>query len=128
MVQAADIDVSMFEYDAAEYQQGGDDDSHNGVWAGVDDELLWLPFSEEEPSLSPEQLSRMDALADQFEIQRLLDMGLALSSSTSSQVAKQVVRLAMLDMVGPCVKWLPQMSPSPCQVVKVHTPFGVASF
>ena len=76
MVQAADIDVSMFEYDAAEYQQGGDDDSHNGVWAGVDDELLWLPFSEEEPSLSPEQLSRMDALADQFEIQRLLDMGL----------------------------------------------------
>ena len=75
LVQAADIDVSMFEYEAAEYQQGGDDESHADVVADLDDSMLWLPFTEEEPSLDYEQLSRMDALADQFEIQRLLGMG-----------------------------------------------------
>lgn len=72
VVQTTDIDVNMFEYDAAEHQQGGDDDSHNDVLSGVDDELLWLRFSEEEPSLSHEHPAQMDALVDQFEIQRLL--------------------------------------------------------
>ena len=94
MVQAADIDVSMFEYDAAEYQQGGDDDSHNGVWAGVDDELLWLPFSEEEPSLSPEQLSRMDALADQFEIQTTSGHGIGETEYHEQKLQRRRIMLS----------------------------------
>ena len=77
VLKSTDIDVSMFEHDAFEHQQGGDDDdnSHYDVGESVDDEMLWLPYSEEEPSLNDDQLSRMDALADQFEVQRLLTMG-----------------------------------------------------
>ena len=52
--------------------------------ADMDDSMLWLPFSEEEPSLDPDQLSRMDALADQFEVQRLLEMGV-LERSTGTE-------------------------------------------
>ena len=50
--------------------------------ADVDDSMLWLPFSEEEPS--SEQLSQIDALADQFEIRRLLEMGV-LEKSTGAE-------------------------------------------
>ena len=84
MMQSTDIDVSMFEHEVLEHQAGGDDDSHNYAFEGVDDEMLWLPYSEEEPSLSQELLSQMDALADQFEVQRLLKMGV-LERATGSK-------------------------------------------
>ena len=71
-----EIDVSMFERDDVGYQQGGDDDSlHFETPAGLDDSILWLPFTEEEPELSHDVLAEMDALADKFEVDRLLTMG-----------------------------------------------------
>ena len=65
LLKSTDIDVSMFEHDMLEHQQGGDDgdNSHHSVGENVDDEMLWLPYSEEEPSLDVEQLSQMDRLA-----------------------------------------------------------------
>ncbi len=58
-----ELDVSMFERDTTEYQAGGDDyGSHSDTLNEFDDELLRLPFSEEEPVLDAELLSNMDAL------------------------------------------------------------------
>ena len=71
-----EIDVSMFERDDVGYQQGGDDDNlHFETPTGLDDSILWLPFTEEEPVLSQDVLAEMDALADRFEVDRLLTMG-----------------------------------------------------
>ena len=41
----------------------------------MDDSELWQPFSELEPELEQSQLARIDELADQIEINRLLEMG-----------------------------------------------------
>ena len=64
-----EIDVSTFQRDAVGYQQGEDDD---GLFfekpSGLDDNTLWLPFTEEEPVLSQDLLAEMDSLADQFEV------------------------------------------------------------
>ena len=37
------------------------------------DDLLWLPLTEEEPDVEFSLLAQMDALADQFEVKRLLE-------------------------------------------------------
>ena len=50
----------------------------------VDDSILWLPLTEEEPVLDPDVLAMMDSLADKFEVDRLLTMGV-LEKSTGTE-------------------------------------------
>ena len=55
-----ELDVSMFERDTTEYQTGGDEDGPHSVTLNeFNDELLSLPFSEEEPVLEAELLSNI---------------------------------------------------------------------
>ena len=83
-----ELDVSMFERDTTEYQTGGDDDCpHSDTLNEFDDDLLWLPLSEEEPLLDAELLSNMDALADRFEIQRLLELGVLIRSTGNEDMS-----------------------------------------
>ena len=85
VIRDSEIDVSMFERDDVDYQQGGDEDNlHFETPSGLDDSILWLPFTEEEPVLSSDLLAEMDALADRFEVDRLLTMGV-LERSTGTE-------------------------------------------
>ena len=77
VVQSCDLDVSMFEYEI-----GGDDNDLYVVTTGeLADDLLWLPLTEEEPDVELSLLAQMDALADQFEVKRLLEMGVRIQST-----------------------------------------------
>ena len=77
VVQSCDLDVSMFEYEL-----GGDDNDLYVVTTGeLADDLLWLPLTEEEPDVEFSLLAQMDALADQFEVKRLLEMGVLIQST-----------------------------------------------
>ena len=77
VVQSCDLDVSMFEYEI-----GGDDNDLYVVTTGeLADDLLWLPLTEEEPDVEFSLLAQMDALADQFEVKRLLEMGVLIQST-----------------------------------------------
>ena len=77
-----DFDVSMFQDNMLEYQQGRDEDdgSYNPASCEIDDNLLWLPRTGEKPVVNQELLSQ-DSLADQFEIKRFLDMGVLIQST-----------------------------------------------
>ena len=77
VVQSCDLDVSMFEYEI-----GGDDNDLYVVTTGeLADDLLWHPLTEEEPDVEFSLLAQMDALADQFEVKRLLEMGVLIQST-----------------------------------------------
>ena len=77
VVQSCDLDVSMFEYEI-----GGDDNDLCVVTTGeLADDLLWLPLTEEEPDVEFSLLAQMDALAEQFELKRLLEMGVLIQST-----------------------------------------------
>ena len=77
VVQSCDLDVSMFEYEIV----GDDNDLYVVTTGELADDLLWLPLTEEEPDVEFSLLAQMDALADQFEVKHLLEMGVLIQST-----------------------------------------------
>ncbi len=79
-LEAYDNDLSLeYEYDDDALQVGDPTSSNDDMENRV--KQLRRPYTNNEPSLTPEELSSLDALADQVEIDRLRDLGVLLPVS-----------------------------------------------